>query len=156
MCLAESMGTRAHADSLLPMQQIWLDWAAAQIEAALALDRDAMELLVSSVRAIIAALDPAPNSVAPHTASMIAAIQSHDRLSQQLSHVVAALQTLGTLAASVPAPTASDWAALRQRQLRSFSMREERELFRRMVPAGMVGDCADEADNGSSQAIEIF
>jgi hypothetical protein len=169
MCLTNPQEPQFCARAALRLQRSWLDWAAAQINASLALDHEAMANLVTAIRVIIGALDKAVLAVstggrptleldliATHAAGMVAAVQSHDRLAQQLSHVAEALQSLGAVAAIAPAPTESDWEALRHRQLRSFSMREERELFHRVVPNLRGDDGADASDKNNVQSVELF
>ena len=147
----------------------WVDWAAAQIRASLALDHEAMTSLLTAIRTITTVVaDAATQSssigqpISPlepierQADRVIAALQSHDRLSQQLSHVADALQLLGSMAAMVPAPTESDWQAFRQRQLQAFSMREERELFRCMLPERPGDDSAAAADGSPTCAVELF
>lgn len=155
-------GARAVSDS----KRAWLAWAAAQIDASLTRDRGAMENLVTAVLVIIEELHNAmslvstggrPTSeldrIASHAAAMVVAVQSHDCLAQQLSHVADALRSLAAIA---PAPSESDWAALRRRQWQRFSMPEERELFQRMVPDVGGGDRPAASDTCGQPSVELF
>jgi hypothetical protein len=91
---------------------------------------------------------------APQISAVVVAVQSHDRLVQQLVHVA---ETLGALhehlgdAGRAVSPEA--WGALRATRLRAFSMAEERELF-----AGIVAGGADAGRPGahSRDEVELF
>jgi hypothetical protein len=137
------------------IQQSWLEWAAAQLDATLALGSEANGRLLTAIREILAQ-PQAPTqdgALVGQRAALIAAAQAHDRLTQQLSHVSTALRSLAQLAGAEA--TAADWAALRRRQLRTFSMREERVLFRRLVRAPQDDEAVDESE-AHTGTIEFF
>ncbi len=117
-------------------QRHWLEWAATQIEASLALDRDATGEVLAALGDLIegsAASDAAETATRRGAfARVVTAVQVHDRLVQQLTHVAEALRALAQPAA-VPA-TAQRLSELRRRQLAAFTMNEERTLFAAMVP----------------------
>ena len=141
------------ADDEPPMSRHWLYWAAAQIDASLALDRDAAESLMAAVAELLET--PAPPRGEAH-ARVVAAAQVHDRLMQQLTHVGAALRGLAELAAAARPIARQEWSGLRRRQLDICTMPEERALLRRMVPdacADAVPEPAHAIDAGS---IELF
>lgn len=139
----------------------WLLWAAAQIEATLWLDGAANDELLAAVRTLRGAGD-VPAADAAHGLRdaqfdrIGIAVQTHDRWAQQLIHVAGALRALAQLLEAARPPSDEDWRSLRRRQLASFSMSEERILFRRMVPAPDDGDGGADLDAAGSPGIELF
>jgi hypothetical protein len=130
----------------------WLEWAAAQIAASLSGEAEASAQLLEALEAILQSAQWRP--AAQQMAAVVVAVQSHDRLVQQLAHVA---ETLGALhehlgdAGRAVSPEA--WRALRATRLRAFSMAQERELF-----AGIVAGEADagKADAHSGDEVELF
>ncbi len=110
------------------LQREWLEWAAAQIEASLALDRDATERLLAAVDELCTGARG--GGIFDR---VVASVQVHDRLVQQLTHVAAALRSLKPMVAAPNPGDALAWGALHRRQMQNFSMQEERALFRLLV-----------------------
>jgi hypothetical protein len=151
-------GRTSAFDDTGPRRQ-WLEWAAAQIEATLAADGESTARVLDAVGALCSGVADAgrPAALAAPAAELVAAIQSHDRLLQQLQHVAHALRALGSLEGEggYPPPSPAAWSALRRQQLRAFSMREERALFRSMVP-DLLGDDAGVAEHHEVSAVDLF
>ncbi len=135
------------------MRRHWLDWAAAQIDASLALDRDAAESLMAAVAELLESL-AAPRGQAHER--VVAAVQVHDRLMQQLTHVGAALRGLAELAAAARPIAREEWSALRRQQLDICTMHEERALLRRMVPDACADAVPEPAHRIDAGSIELF
>ncbi|HEY2679506.1 MAG TPA: hypothetical protein VGI65_21235 [Steroidobacteraceae bacterium] len=132
----------------------WLDWAATQVDLCLTEDKPACDRLME---ALTGALEPpranteapgasAPGASAPGAsapgetsisgkmAAVVVAVQSHDRVMQQLTHVRDALRLLHThLGDPTRAASPDSWRTLREMQMREFTMAEERALFARLV-----------------------
>lgn len=125
----------------------WLDWAAADIDACLT-ENDAWTGEV--LGALGARMDALPAE------AVVVAVQSHDRVTQRLTHLAEALRALRAQLMDAGSCTSGDsWERLRDRQLSSFSMADERILFRRLVPAAdEPGDHDDPSD--AADGIEMF
>jgi hypothetical protein len=130
------------ADTAVEHVRTWLAWAATQVELCLADDKPACDQLLESIADILepsalrgSCAEPAGDSPASDKmAAVIVAVQSHDRIMQQLAHVRDSLRVLHEyLGDAQRAQSAESWRALRQRQLREFSMADERALFTRLV-----------------------
>ncbi len=152
----------AEAASVAVVQsRSWFDWAAAQIDASLTNDRMACDLLLASLEEmrrsaqIWAETEPAiGEAVRQKMSAVIIAVQSHDRLVQQLTHVVESLRAVQDHLADAPRlQSVESWRQLRDRQLRCFSMAEERLLFARIVGAD---DGPNHASLDLEQAVEMF
>jgi hypothetical protein len=145
----------------------WLEWAAAQIAVSLTGGAEASAQLLGALDAILRSVQPqsgigvaaeaeAPgdNDLARQVAAVVIAVQSQDRLVQQLTHVAQTLHALHDhLGDARCAISPESWRLLRDGRLRAFSMAEERELFVRIVVHG-----TDAAPGGSVTGpdIEIF
>jgi hypothetical protein len=122
--------------------RLWLNWAAAQVEACLSSDGLANDQLLASLADLFgpqqppsgAAPGPASDALSCKLSSVVVAVQSHDRVMQGLTHVAESLRALRDhLGDRCGADSADSWRMLREKQFRSFSMAEERALFARMV-----------------------
>jgi hypothetical protein len=148
----------------------WLDWAATQVSICLTNDSAACDQLLAaldqmlraaqrgSAPAMDAAAEPPGNdTIEQKMSAVVIAVQSHDRLMQQLTHVAEALRGLHAHLGDAPrAELSESWQMLGKQQLRAFSMPEERALFARMV--GIDGDIGSEHDAASASpvAVELF
>lgn len=134
----------------------WLTWSAAQIEACLDGDVQASSQLVVSVsEALRPAAECSPATADEKMAAVIVAVQSHDRLTQTLHHVVLALRALHEhLGDSRRVRSAESWRALRDAQFRAFSMREERALFTALV--AQHDERSPEGESGAQCAVDLF
>ncbi len=121
---------------------LWLNWAAAQVDACLTSDGLANEQLLASLADLFgpqqpgAGSQPGPASAALSCklSAVVVAVQSHDRVMQGLTHVAQSLRALREhLGDPGGADSAESWRMLRDRQFRAFSMAEERALFARLV-----------------------
>jgi hypothetical protein len=122
--------------------RLWLNWAAAQVDACLSSDGLANEQLLASLADLFGPQQP-PSGAAPGPASdtlscklsaVVVAVQSHDRVMQGLTHVAESLRLLREqLGDSGRTESADSWRMLREKQFRVFSMAEERALFARLV-----------------------
>ena len=140
----------------------WLVWAAAQVDACLASDKLAVAELLASLHEL---MDSARPQSAPPSASdndgadrkmsaVIVAAQSHDRVMQALTHVSESLRMLQEHMGDVRcAESAESWRMLRAKQLRAFSMPEERVLF-----AGLVAEKDEwhEPAVNPEETVELF
>jgi hypothetical protein len=132
----------------------WLEYAAAQIDATIALDQEAGSKLATAVCDMLEMTHVAAAAGAREQQLAISvAMQQHDRLMQQLNHVAAGLRALAGLLAVAPA--AQDWQALRARHLTRLSMQEERNLFARLMPIAGSTETAP-ADAPLIGSIELF
>ena len=122
--------------------RLWLNWAAAQVEACLSSDGLANDQLLASLADLFgprqppsgAASGPASDALSCKLSAVVVAVQSHDRVMQGLTHVAESLRALRDhLGDRGSAESADSWRMLREKQFRSFSMAEERALFARMV-----------------------
>ena len=112
--------------------RVWLDWAVTQINASLAHDGVACERLLTALDGVLRA----PHGAAKEQkmSEVVVAVQYHDRLMQQLAHVAESLRGLYEQLgdeSNIESPGA--WDMLCEKQMRAFSMPEERELFSRIV-----------------------
>ena len=130
------------ADTALDQVRAWLAWAATQVDLCLADDKPACDQLLESLAGILdpAALQssgaaPAGDSPAcDKMSAVVVAVQSHDRIMQRLAHVRDSLRVLHEhLGDPQRAQSPESWRSLRERQLREFSMSDERALFTRLV-----------------------
>jgi len=125
--------------------RLWLNWAAAQVDACLSSDSLANEQLLAALADLFgpqqscsgAAPDPAPEALSCKMSAVVVAVQSHDRVMQGLTHVAEALRALrdhlGDRRGAESVESADSWRMLREKQFRAFSMAEERALFARLV-----------------------
>jgi hypothetical protein len=120
----------------------WLDWAAAQVDLCLAEDKPACNRLLAALTdalepptaARIKSEAPGETSISQQMSAVVVAMQSHDRVMQQLTHVRDALRLLHAhLGDSERCTSADCWRALRETQMREFAMADERALFSRLV-----------------------
>jgi hypothetical protein len=121
--------------------RLWLNWAAAQVDACLSSDSLANEQLLASLADLFGpqqSLSGAAPGAAPalscKMSAVVVAVQSHDRVMQGLTHVAESLRVLREhLGDPGGAESAESWRMLRDKQFRAFSMAEERALFARLV-----------------------
>jgi hypothetical protein len=122
--------------------RVWLNWAAAQVDACMTSDNLASDQLLASLSDLLgeartrAAIAPAPPGagINEKMSAVIVAVQSHDRVMQGFAHVAEALRALQELLGNSRRVDSTDaWRMLRETQFRVFSMAEERALFARMV-----------------------
>jgi len=134
----------------------WLRWSAAQIEACLNGDLAARDrLLVSLGEILLPTSGSVPEAVSAEKAAVIVAVQSHDRLTQTLNHVVQSLRALhDQMGDPCCAGSPESWRALRDSRLRAFSMREERALFVALL-AQQDERAADDEMN-ADHSVELF
>jgi hypothetical protein len=153
--------------------RLWLNWAAAQVDACLADDKPACDRLLDSLAEMLAPA-PAVSGGPPGEAgtcrdmsAVVVAVQSHDRVMQRLGHVAEALRRVQHhLADAGRARSPESWRMLRDGQLREFSMAEERALFVRLVvqegdaapagEAGQTGETGRQAALSPEDTIELF
>jgi len=132
----------------------WLEWFAAQIEACLTVDGAANSRLLASFERFMSA-DRSEATLAAEISAVVVAVQAHDRIMQQLQHVVESLRALHRHMADVERrASAEHWRQLRENQWRRFSMTEERALFARIFadesPAPELADAVLPGD------VELF
>ena len=165
-------GATSLADACVREVRPWLDWAATQIGASLAADEVACRTLLAALEAVLptvpgdplagAACGLASQAATELTAeqkmsAVVVAVQSHDRLMQQITHVAAALRRLYEhFGVPTQAESREAWVTLRETQTKAFSMSEERALF-----VGIVGGPSVQADAQlprpqSSPAVDLF
>jgi hypothetical protein len=123
--------------------RVWLDWAVTQINASLANDAVACDGLLTALDALLRASGGPPGTssadatIGERMSEVVIAGQSHDRLMQQLAHVAESLRGLCEhLGDPSTAGSGEAWRTLCERQMRAFSMPEERALFSRIVGGG--------------------
>jgi hypothetical protein len=145
----------------------WLNWAATQVDACLADDKPACDQLLESLAAMLgsgrtqgSAL-PGDAGACQKMSAVVIAVQSHDRVMQRLAHVAEALRRMQDhLADAGRARSPESWRTLRERQLREFSMAEERALFVRLVAeegeAAPASETGREAASSHEDTIELF
>ncbi len=142
------------------MRRHWLEWAAAQIDASLRMDRDAAENLLAAVTELLEPAEREPQGTSgPRDSALgrvVAAVQVHDRLMQQLTHVATALRALSDLAAATRTATQEEWGALRRRQLATCTMHEERSLLLDMVPDPRAEARPESMHLPDGDSIELF
>jgi hypothetical protein len=131
----------------------WLEWAAVQVDRCVADDKPACNQLLRSLGEM---LEPASaaTSIDQCMAEVVVAVQSHDCVMQRLAHVSESLRMLhGHLGDARRAQSPDSWRQLRERQLRAFSMAEERALFSQMVALEAGGR---EIAVGPDESVELF
>jgi hypothetical protein len=143
--------------------RVWLNWAAAQVDACLARDNLASGELLAALAELLgpapplsgSAPAPAGGAANEKMAAVIIAVQSHDRVMQGLAHAAESLRALHALLGDAGrADSAEAWRGLRETQLRAFSMAQERALFTSMVAP--EGESAREADLDPQETVELF
>ncbi len=143
--------------------RVWLNWAAAQVDACLARDKLASAEMLAALTPMLGPAPPlsggAPAPVGGDAdekmAAVIVAVQSHDRIMQGLAHVADALRALqAQLGDARGADSAESWRSLRDTQLRAFSMAQERALFTHMV--AYDDGRAREPDMDPQETVELF
>jgi hypothetical protein len=127
-------GDRAGGEGFAAEQcRTWLDWAATQVDESLARDATASDHLLASLNELMGT-PPADEGIGRKMSAVIVAVQGHDRVMQELAHIAQSLRALHRhLGDARCARSAEAWRMLRERQMRMFSMAEERVLFARMV-----------------------
>lgn len=137
--------TAAGPHSAMEHCRAWLDWAATQVDLCLTEDKPACNRLLESLTAALEPETPpragteavGENSMSQKMAAVVVAVQSHDRVMQQLTHVRDALRLLHAhLGDAHRAESGESWVRLRDMQMREFTMAEERALFSRLVAHG--------------------
>jgi hypothetical protein len=152
------------AGANLAQCRVWLDWAVTQINASLANDGVACERLLTALDGVLSAAhggSPAASSaddaMQRKMSEVVVAVQYHDRLMQQLVHVAESLRGLYEhLGDDADAESPASWQTLGEKQMRAFSMPEERELFSRIVGVSGGPEAAQHAGTGSAGAVDLF
>jgi len=143
--------------------RVWLNWAAAQIDACLANDNLASAQLFGLLADLLGRVQPrfetasapASDAVGGQMSAVIIAAQSHDRVMQGLAHVAQSLRALHEqLGDERRAESAESWRLLRENQFRAFTMAEERELFARLVAREHEG--TREIAANRADTVELF
>jgi hypothetical protein len=135
--------------------RVWLNWAAAQIDACLSGDAAASDQLLASLSAVIRSTDAAPDATAGGMSAVVVAVQFHDRLMQSLRHVAQSLRALRVqIGDRESAASPESWHTLRKEQFRSFSMTEERALFVALV--GHHDEAGPETDLQGQSTVDLF
>ena len=138
----DSIPAEAESASVAVQQcRIWLNWAAAQVDACLASDSLASDQLLTALADLFgpqpragSVPGPVPEVLSCKVSAVVVAVQSHDRVMQGLTHVAESLRVLREQLADMSrADSAESWRMLREKQYRAFSMAEERTLFMRLV-----------------------
>src|SRR5271155_1576443 len=120
----------------------WLDWAAAQVDLCLAEDKPACNRLLEALTealeppkaARVKTEAPGETSISQEMSAVVVAVQSHDRVMQQLTHVRDALRLLHAhLGDSERTASPDSWRTLRETQMREFTMADERALIGRLI-----------------------
>jgi hypothetical protein len=139
----------------------WLWWAAAQLDTSLASDAAACNHLLASLNDLMeraqtgseAGVSPADDAIGRKMAAVIVAVQGHDRVMQGLTHEAQSLRAVHRqLGDARCADSTEAWRLLRDQQMRSFSMADERTLFARMV----AGDSCHDARTHPDDTVELF
>jgi hypothetical protein len=154
---------RAPSDAGFAAEQCraWLWWAAAQLDTSLASDASAFDHLLASLNDLMelaqagspAGVSRAGDAIGRKMADVIVAVQGHDRVTQGVAHVAQALRAVHRqLGDARSADSIEAWRSLRDQQMRSFSMAEERTLFARMA----VGESCNEAPPHTDDTDELF
>jgi hypothetical protein len=143
-----SGGDRATGEGFAAEQcRVWLDWAAAQLDASLARDATACDHLLAALNDLMGST-PADESIGRKMSAVIVAVQGHDRVTQGLTHVAQSLRALHRhLGDARCAESGESWRMLREQQMRTFSMAEERVLFARMVADELLENAAENPDD---------
>lgn len=141
----------------------WLNWAAAQVEECLASDNLARSQLLAALTEVLspgparsdAASAPSGDGASGPMEAVVIAVQAHDRATQGLSHVADSLRALrAQLGDAKCADSAESWRALRDTQIRAFSMAQERALFARLVAGDDDGRL--DAEMETEGTVELF
>ena len=143
--------------------RVWLNWAAAQVDACLTMDNLASGEMLAALTDALSPMVP-PSGMAPSPAdaaasekmsAVIIAVQAHDRVMQGLAHVAESLRALqAQLGDARRAESAESWRMLRETQFRAFSMAQERALFTSMVAP--EGENPREAELDPQETVELF
>ncbi len=127
----ESAGS-AHGVAI-EYSRAWLDCIAIQVDECLARDSVACVTLLSSIDGLLSAArasGAADRSLDDELASVIVAVQFHDRLIQQLTHVAESLRAINAhLGDPRRATSSAAWESLSTERMQAFTMRDERMLF---------------------------
>ncbi len=139
----------------------WLEWAATQVDTCLASDATACSQLLASLDELMdlaqavtqGGASPADAAMVRKMSAVIVAVQGHDRVMQGLTHVAQSLRALRRhLGDPRWAESSEAWRKLREQQMQSFSMAEERVLFARML----AHDSCENAAANPDAAVELF
>jgi hypothetical protein len=136
----------------------WLEWAATQVDLSLASDATACSQLLASLDdlmslARLGGASPANEAVGRKMSAVIVAVQGHDRVMQGLTHVAQSLRALHRHLGDARSADSSDaWRRLREQQMQTFSMAEERVLFARMLAHDWCENAAENLDD----TVELF
>jgi hypothetical protein len=139
----------------------WLEWAATQVDLSLASDATACSQLLASLDDLMGPAQlgtqgggpPADEAVDRKMSAVIVAVQGHDRVIQGLTHVAQSLRALHRHLGDARSADSSDaWRRLREQQMQTFSMAEERVLFARML----AHDWCENAAENPHGAVELF
>jgi hypothetical protein len=158
-------------DTALRHCRVWLKWAAAHVEGSLTRDGVASGDLLRALAEVLgperpisaamaattdaATTDAATADAAKEMSAVVIAVQSHDRVMQELAHVAESLRALDAqLGDARRANSTESWRALRETQFRAFSMAEERALFLRMV--AHEDGIQPEAELTPDDTVELF
>jgi hypothetical protein len=146
-----AIGNRAPSDAGFAAEQCraWLGWAAAQIDTSLASDAAAFGHLLASLNDLMELAQAGGRKMT----DVIVAVQGHDRVMQSLAHVAQSLRAMHRQLGDARSADSSEvWRSLREQQMQSFSMAEERTLFARMV----AGDSCNDAPANPDDLVELF
>jgi hypothetical protein len=165
MDASEESGSARTESSAVAVEhcRVWLNWAAAQVDACMSSDNLAGDQLLASLSDLLgeartrAAMAPAPAGADLNAkmSAVIIAVQSHDRVMQGFAHVAEALRSLQELLGdSQCLDSAEAWRMLREKQFHVFSMAEERALFARMV--AREDESRSEAALNPEETVELF
>jgi hypothetical protein len=136
----------------------WLAWAATQVDLSLVSDATACSQLLASLDDLmgltrLGGASPADEAVGRKMSAVIVAVQGHDRVMQGLTHVAQSLRALHRHLGDARSADSSDaWRRLRELQMQTFSMAEERVLFARMLAHDWCENAAENPDD----AVELF
>ncbi len=139
----------------------WLEWAATQVDTCLASDATASSQLLASLDDLMGlaqlvtqgGASPADAAMVRKMSAVIVAVQGHDRIMQGLTHVAQSLRALRRhLGDAQYAESSEAWRKLREQQMQSFSMAEERVLFARML----AHDSCENAAANPDDTVELF
>jgi hypothetical protein len=139
----------------------WLEWAATQMDTCLASDATASSQVLASLDDLMGLAQfvahgeasPADAAIGRKMSAVIVAVQGHDRTMQVLTHVAQSLRALRRhLGDARNADSSEAWRMLREQQMQSFSMAEERVLFARML----AHDSGEHAATNPDDTVELF
>ena len=139
----------------------WLEWAATQVDTCLANDATACSQLLASLNELMGLAQlatqsgpsPADAAMVRKMSAVIVAVQGHDRVMQGLAHVAQSLRALRRHMGDARCAESSEaWRRLREQQMQSFSMAEERVLFARML----AHESRENAAANPDDAVELF